>query len=221
MHKLLISLCFLEFLLIVAPSVYATDGEKFEGQSGSETAKVVAADPSLNIVLSNNYIHLSDEVSRLESMVHSQNKVIEELQNQLLKKSERVDKNIDFPVLTSFLLGASTLITAGVGIGVAILSFFGYQEILNKGTTAAKLTAETVATEIAAEKIDSEIRTKALQAINDSVESGLFDEIIDERIAKMTFRGVSDVSTLESMASNAASAPVQDAAPASKKGKKT
>lgn len=211
MKNLLISLCFFKFLLIVATSVYANDGERPERQLGSEVVKIVAPDPSLNIVLSNNYIHLSDEVSRLESMVQSQNKIIEELQNQLSSKSERVDKNIDFPVLTSFLLGAATLITAGVGIVVAILSFFGYQEILNKGTQAAKLTAEKVATEIAAEKIDSEIRVKALQAIDDSVESGLFDEIIDERIAKMTFRGVSDISPLENVANHPA--PVQDPVP--------
>jgi hypothetical protein len=197
MKKLLI-LFFLKNLFLVPTSVYADDGVNQEHKLVSGDEQTTVTDPSLNIVLSNNYIHLSDEVSRLQSMVYSQNKAIEDLRSQLSKKSEGVDKSIDFPAWTSFLLAASTLITAGVGIAVAILSFFGYQEILNKSTSAAKLTAEKVATEISKEKIDTEIRTKVVQGIQDFSESSMFAKIIDERISIIIYRGISDVSPLES-----------------------
>jgi len=189
MRKLLVFSCCICIQLLFANNAFALKDKTPAPISEVENSTPQTLDSNQSIILTNNYIHLSNEVHRLEALIQNQNQTISDLKNKLALKSEKVESKIDFPIWTSFLLGASTLITAAIGILVAILSFFGYREIVAKSTDRA----EEVATKIATEKIDTETRAKAIQAIKDIITSGLLNPLIDERIAEVTYRGVGDI----------------------------
>ncbi len=69
---------------------------------------------------------------------------------------------------------------------MALFSFFGYKKIKNSVPVLATTTSTLVATSVA-EKLAPEVTEKVLIKL---LEDGDFDEVINDAVAKVTFRGV-------------------------------
>lgn len=130
---------------------------------------------------------LKTKLSELEIVSQRQKATIEVLQAKVsLYEDKPLEKNINYPIWTSILLGSSALLMTVVGIGIAILSFIGYKQIVRKGVKAAVDAASKTAKEAAAKGLDDSV----VKAVNDLTDRGYFEPIVNELVQKFMYRGI-------------------------------
>lgn len=143
------------------------------------------------------------QMNKLEMIVQNQNIAIDDLKKELAKKDDsKLENTFTYSVWTSILLGVAALILGGVGIGVAVLSFFGYKELLAKGTEEASKVANEVAKNVTKERVDSEMTLKSKEAIDSLVQSGYLEPIIEEIVQKFIYRGIDEGENLDALEEN-------------------
>lgn len=189
--RLIASVVIMYFL--ASASAYSQEGSAIEpplppvAQSISNTSN----EANLNILL---------QMNKLEIILQNQNVVIDNLKKELTKKDDnKLENTFTYSVWTSILLGVAALILGGVGIGVAVLSFFGYKELLSKGTKEASKVANEVAKRVAKERVDSEMTIKSKEAIDSLVQSGYLEPIIEEIVQKFIYRGIDEGENLDDL----------------------
>ncbi len=118
---------------------------------------------------------VDERIKNLESTIFGQKELIEKLEwklDSLNKKPETGEMN--FSIWSSILLGSVAVIVTVLGVGIAILSFIGYRELIQKGTESAKL--------IAAERTKLEF--------DQFIADGKLDAVIAEGINRIVYRGI-------------------------------
>jgi len=157
----------------------ALDSEvQSQAQSIPQQALVLTAD---------DLIALKTKLSTLEILAERQKFTIENLQSKInLYEEKPLEKNINYPIWTSILLGSSALLMTIVGIGIAILSLIGYRQIVKKGVKAAvEAASETAKVEAAKGLADS-----VEKAVDDLTDRGYFEPIVNELVQKFMYRGM-------------------------------
>lgn len=143
------------------------------------------------------------QMNKLEIIVQNQNVAIDSLKKELAKKDDdKLENTFTYSVWTSILLAVAALILGGVGIGVAVLSFFGYKELLSKGAREASKVANEVAKRVSKERVDSEMTTKSKESIDSLVQSGYLEPIIEEIVQKFIYRGIDEGEDLAGLEGN-------------------
>lgn len=117
----------------------------------------------------------SAKIEQLENIILRQKSSIDDLKEEIQQITNNSNENVTtFNVWSGILLGAAALILAALGIIAAIASIFGYQEIKKSFTEKAQI----VATDAAKKRVD------------ELIENGEFDAVVQEIIDKLMYRGI-------------------------------
>jgi hypothetical protein len=116
------------------------------------------------------------KIESLSTIIQAQRDTITSLETELkVLNSKPVTNGTTFEVWSGIVLGASALMITILGVGVALLTFIGYKELIAKGTKRASLVAAKQ-TKLEVEKYVAE---------------GKLDAVIAEIINKIMYRGIS------------------------------
>ena len=141
--------------------------------------------------LTRQYEKLKSSVSNLESLIVEQNEVIESLQERLkIPENFEQEEGMTFEVWSGILLAVTALILGAVGIGIAVFSFIGYNELINKGVEKATTVATAISEEVAKDRVSEEVSSKSREEIERLIDVGYFDTIINEIVQRFIYRGV-------------------------------
>ena len=115
----------------------------------------------------------------LEVLINTQKQSIDRLGLKITQTLTVPAKSgMSFEQWAGVLLGAVAVIVTVLGVGIAIFSFFGYQEIMRR----SKELASEMAKEITPGAVKSEITER--------MENGSFDDTIEVAIQTIAFRGI-------------------------------
>lgn len=146
---------------------------------------------SINQDVTLQYENLNSSISNLENLVQKQSKIIKDLQDQLGNSEKPTEKDgMNFEVWSGFLLAIAALVLGAVGIGIAVFSFIGYNELINKGVEKATTVATDIAENVAKDRVSEEVSNKSKEEIERLIEIGYFDTIINEIVQRFMYRGV-------------------------------
>jgi hypothetical protein len=117
----------------------------------------------------------AQDFQKIYELVYSQKNII----NTLSQKIENLSREprtfgTTFEVWTGTLLAISALLLGAVGIGVALLSFVGYKEIIIKGEKKAAIIASEAAEE----------------EVNRLIDVGAFDTVVIEAMDRVRYRDI-------------------------------
>ncbi len=166
--------------------LYMGSAQISHAQDTSETNSRTVSHPKNNAALKNQQsdnsrildaqkVNNDKRIGNLESTILGQKELIEKLEWKLdfLNKKPETSE-INYSIWSSILLGSVAVIVTVLGVGIALLSFIGYRELIQKGTESAKL--------VAAE------RTK--QEFDQFIADGKLDAVIAEGINRIVYRGI-------------------------------
>lgn len=118
----------------------------------------------------------------LELRLQAQDERIKSLERELTKLS-----NPDGNNTPSVVLAAVSVIITVLGVLIAILSIFGYTNIKNESIKSSQETAKATIAEIAEEGLEEATENSLIKLIT----KGRFDEIIQNAVANISYRGIS------------------------------
>jgi hypothetical protein len=122
------------------------------------------------------------KLKNLEVLISSQKETIKSLELELKSQSSTsVKSGMTFEVWMGFLLAIAALVLGAVGIGVAVVTFIGYKDLIKKGTYKASIVAKRVA------KIEVDIL----------INNGGLTRVIEQIVNDMLFRGIPSGTELE------------------------
>lgn len=101
---------------------------------------------------------------------------------EIISLKESLKTRNTFSIWFSFLLGASTLIVTGIGVFIAIFSFFGYRKIITS--------TEDIANKVALEETKKVIASLAQKEIKNLLKDGELDQELIEASERVIYRGV-------------------------------
>ncbi len=117
-----------------------------------------------------------DRIKELENLITVQRDTINELRVNLKSIAEKpLSNGTTFEVWSGILLACVAVLVTVLGVVVALLSFFGYRELIEKGTESASLVAAK--------------QTKV--EFDRFIAKGRLDNVIAESINKIVYRGFS------------------------------
>lgn len=117
-----------------------------------------------------------DRIKALEDLIALQRDTIDELRVDLRSIADKdLSNGTTFEVWSGILLACVAVLVTVLGVVVALLSFFGYRELIEKGTESASL--------VAAEQTKIEF--------DRFIATGRLDNVIAESINKIVYRGFS------------------------------
>jgi hypothetical protein len=122
-----------------------------------------------------------EEITKLKNSLDAQKDKIVKLQNKLDEEN-----GFDFEFWMAIMLTGVTVLLTIIGIGIAILSLFGFRNMLKKSAQKASEVAGTAAENKAEEVANSAINSQLIKYI----EEGRFDRIIALEVEKQTYRGI-------------------------------
>lgn len=127
-------------------------------------------------------IKSSESAELLDIKFKTQADKIEQLEREIEKLRDTPESNLAATVLA----GASIIITA-LGVLIAILSILGYNNIRKEAIKTSRETAKKTVTAIA----NVELKAATEEKIIELVAKGRFDNIIQNAIANIEYRGIS------------------------------
>lgn len=180
-------------LVVTFLSLFGAVSSFANDQSGNKTldsevqSQAQSIPQQTSLLTPDDLIALKTKLSALEILAERQKFTIENLQSKIdLYEEKPLEKNINYPIWTSILLGSSALLMTIVGIGIAILSLIGYRQIVKKGVKAAiEAASETAKVEAAKGLADS-----VEKAVEDLTDRGYFEPIVNELVLKFMYRGM-------------------------------
>lgn len=124
------------------------------------------------------------EISALKTLIDEQKDKIASLQNKL--DTIENSSGLNFAVWSGIILTSVAILLTTLGIIIAVFSFFGYKKVMNGAKDAAKNVSKDKATEIT-ERLAPTLTENILLKL---LENGNFDEIIQQAVEKVTYRGI-------------------------------
>lgn len=122
-----------------------------------------------------------DRITKLKSSLDAQKDEIVKLQNKFNEEN-----GFDFEFWMAIMLTGVTVLLTIIGIGIAVLSLFGFRNMLKKSAQKASEVAGTAAENKAEEVANSAVNSQLIKYI----EEGRFDRIIALEVEKQTYRGI-------------------------------
>ncbi|WP_051043759.1 hypothetical protein [Psychromonas sp. CNPT3] len=121
----------------------------------------------------------------LESIVKTQGNLISELQTKLKNTSsqpvnDNTPPSISFVEYTSIALACVTLLITALGIGVAILSVWGYNNIKSSTNKIASDLATSKATTVAKEQVKKDIPIVVKEQLNQLINEGELNKTLED-----------------------------------------
>ncbi|WP_144244125.1 hypothetical protein [Nitrincola sp. A-D6] len=151
------------------------------------------AQASVNARPSNEMQKFYDVITELENTIQLQSEVIEELKMTLDARKTSQKNEMSFEVWAGLLLASSALLLTIIGIGIALLSVFGYRKLVKK----SKDVAEKISIKVARETSKATANEATAAELVRLLEAGNFDKVIREAIESISLRGVSRLDELE------------------------
>ena len=148
--------------------------------------------PKVNL----HYEKLKARVSNLEHLVELQHELIKSFQIHPKVKPEQKGA-MTFEVWSGILLAASALIVGAVGIGIAVFTYIGYNELVDKATDRATKVAGDVAQKVAKASVGDEVSSNSRDALDNLIKEGHIDELLNEKLQRFMYRGVMPESNFE------------------------
>lgn len=116
-----------------------------------------------------------DRIERLEDLVAVQRDTINDLRADLRSIVDKpLSNGTTFEVWSGILLACVAVLVTVLGVVVALISFIGYRELIDKGTESASLVAAK--------------QTKV--EFDSFIANGRLDSVIAESINKIVYRGI-------------------------------
>jgi hypothetical protein len=140
---------------------------------------------------------LLTKVTQLQNTISQQQEKIKAFNQQVKLNSEQkvlTREPMKFEVFSGLLLAVAALVLGAVGIGIAVLSFIGYNELINKGVEKATTVATQVSEKVTEETISEEVEREVTNKIDQLIIDGTFDNVITERVEQYIYRGIGVVS---------------------------
>ena len=131
--------------------------------------------------------------SAVEKKINHQNNLLIQQKDEIEALKELIKEKqsgMPFEVWSGILLAVSALILGAVGIGIAVFSFFGYKELINKGVEKATAVATDVSKDVSESAISNMVEEKVTNQINQLMDDGSFDHAVIERVENYIYRGV-------------------------------
>lgn len=131
-------------------------------------------------------INYDNKITTLEEKVKSQDGLINILISKDLSLNASTERVSGYEKWTSILLGSVTVIITTLGVFIALLSFFGYREVIKR--------SEEIASNISAK--EAEIKSQELvpeavkQEIASQIEGGQLRKFIKENLEEIALRGI-------------------------------
>jgi hypothetical protein len=145
-------------------------------------------------------LHATAEITDIESLISrleqneieilSQRKEINHLRDELSYSLQEKGSGMKFEVWAGLLLASSALLLTIVGVGIALLSIFGYKKIINISTTVAEDTARKISTETSFQMVPDATTRELIRLMDDKK----FDPIISKAVEAFLYRGVTPFS---------------------------
>lgn len=134
-----------------------------------------------------------NRVSQLEAEIKTQQNSIAKLNAELKAFTDSRSDGMSFEVWTGILLACSALLLTILGIGIALLSIFGYRKIVRSSSESAQKIATKVAQETSVATANEATSTE-LQRL---IKMGAFNAVIREAIETISYRGLQPLSELD------------------------
>ena len=133
------------------------------------------------------------DIAQLEATIKVQDANIASLKSELSALQKKSSNGMSFEVWTGILLACIALLLTVMGIGLGVLSFFGYKKILAKSAESA----EQIAAQIA--KLTSEATTHDVvrEELFRLIEDNRFDDIIGLAVERFSYRGLTPLADLD------------------------
>jgi hypothetical protein len=137
--------------------------------------------------------NINKPIILLETRLEHQAQKIQKLEAELRSVNSRRDDGMSFEVWAGLLLASSALLLTIIGIGIALLSVFGYRKLAK----SSKEAAEKVSIKVARETSEATANKATAAELVRLLEAGKFDNVIREAIETISFRGVTGLDELE------------------------
>jgi hypothetical protein len=179
--KSLLSLTLFAFSILVFSM--AVNGSQAANEANVEQPKLESKD----------FIATSEtqqEANQLEIAIALQDLKITELEKKLNKQVAEIENNgISFGVWIGILLACIAILLTIFGLGLAVLSFFGYRKVIESAATSARAAAIEVAEKTVGQLVSSATEKEIISLID----KGKFNTIISHAVNNVVYRGINAV----------------------------
>lgn len=121
--------------------------------------------------------HLNSDIPKEKDVQNYSKKQILALEKKVASLEEE-RSNVSFTEWTGVLLACISVMLTVLGIVIAILSFIGYRSTVKK------------AEEIATNKTEETVSVITRKMLSEKIEDGSFNDIIEEAVDKVVFKGI-------------------------------
>ncbi|MDO6840774.1 hypothetical protein Q4602_14940 [Paraglaciecola chathamensis] len=187
--KLLFLYVLVSQVLVISP-LSANEQKKSENDTQKYEAKSSPISKSQDAIQSESSIDQQVQLLQLKKLTDKQMQLISDLETRL---DEKNSDSFKFEFWMGVMLTGITLLLTILGLGIAILSIFGFRKVLTtsaqKATKVAISTAESKANEVAHEAVDKQLIKY--------IEDGRFDKIINFAVEKQIYRGIGQTNNFD------------------------
>lgn len=181
---------------VESPQNKIANSEPLEGRHQKTISDINFKDKEQSIALDTvaSELNLSNEsLLQLKEQIKEQAQTIKELKTELKVLRERKPEGMSFEVWAGILLACAALLLTILGIGIAMLSIFGYRKIIKNSSESAQRIADKVARETSA----STIQHATTEALIKLLEEGAFDGVIRDAVETISYRGMMPLDELD------------------------
>ncbi len=129
------------------------------------------------------------KINELQALIQTQNQSIKKLNEQIIEVQKKNSGGMSFEVWTGILLACAALLLTIVGVGIALISIFGYQKIVGLSSDAAEKIAREVATQTSADTMHHAITKELIKLIDERK----LEPMIKDAVEAFSYRGLTSL----------------------------
>ncbi|WP_288741417.1 hypothetical protein [uncultured Rheinheimera sp.] len=139
-------------------------------------------------------LELLRRIETMDQVIKQQEATIQRLKSDISDVAKKkVDAGMSFEVFAGIMLTGASLLLTIVGVGIALLSIFGYKKIMNLASNLAQEKATQVATKTSQETMQQAVTEQLIFL----VEKGKFDPIISTAVEAFAYRGMAPLPDID------------------------
>jgi hypothetical protein len=127
-----------------------------------------------------------EEINNLKISLALQETQIKHIERMLNNKNIEIENGMSFEVWIGVVLACIAVLLTILGLGIGILSIFGYKKVIGSATSAAEAAAITKTVETVKEIASSATQEEIIKLID----KGSFDKIISHAVETVVYRGI-------------------------------
>lgn len=129
------------------------------------------------------------KINELQALIQTQSQSIKKLNEQIIEVQKKNSGGMSFEVWTGILLACAALLLTIVGVGIALISIFGYQKIVGLSSDAAEKIAREVATQTSADAMHHAITKELIKLIDERK----LEPMIKDAVEAFSYRGLTSL----------------------------